>query len=91
VVVGLEESPSLRRAVRVYTEAVTVDDHMVMKPTEGREVVGVVSSSVRFGQDVVRLEPVAGPATVGGAGTTIAVEDESFQLGWNRPGGGSDC
>jgi hypothetical protein len=42
VIVGLEESSALGWAVGVDPVLVAVDDHMMVKPAEGGEVVGVV-------------------------------------------------
>ena len=75
---GFEEASSLGWAVGVDSVSVAVDDHMVVVPTEGGEVVGVVGAASRFWGDVVGLEPVAGLASVGGAGSSITVEDEPF-------------
>jgi hypothetical protein len=41
-VVGLDESSSLDRSVGVDPVTVAVDHHVMMKPTQGGEVVGVV-------------------------------------------------
>jgi hypothetical protein len=44
VVVGFEESSALGWAVGVDPVLVAVDDHMMVKPTQCGEVVGVVGS-----------------------------------------------
>ena len=68
----------------IYAKPVPVDDHVVMKPTEGGEIRRVVRPALGFWGDVVGLEPVAGLAAVGGAGASVAVEDEPSQFGWDR-------
>ena len=87
---GFEESSSLRWGGEVDPIPVPVDDHVMVVPTKRCEVVGVMGSTLGAGGEVVGLEPVAGPATVSGAGASVPVEDEPSQFGWDGAGGGSD-
>jgi hypothetical protein len=66
-----------------------VDDHMVMKPAEGDQVVGIGSAALRPGNFVVWLEPVPAGAAVCCA-SAVAVEDGSAEFGWDDPAGPSD-
>ena len=61
---------------------------MVVKPTEGGEVVGVGCSALGPGDTVVGLEPVAAGAAVCCA-SSVAVEDGSAEFGWDDPAGSS--
>ena len=72
-------SPGWRAGVELV--AALVDDDVMMKPTGGGEVVGVVVAALGAGDDVVGLEPVP-------AGT--AVDDTAAGAGWDLGGGGSD-
>ena len=76
-------------AVWVDVVAVAVDNDVMVEPTQGGQVVWIVSTALAAGDDVVGLEPVAGSATVGCACPTVAMEDESSQLAWDGAGGGS--
>ena len=83
---GCLEAESSGRGGWLDGVAHTVDDDMVVKPTEGGEVVGVGCSALGPGLAVVGLEPVAGDTSVCCA-SSIAVEDESPKFGWDDPGG----
>lgn len=89
-VVGLEESPSLRWRAWVDSVSVAVYDHMMVEPTQCGEVRRVMRTALAARLDVVGLQPVAGPAPVNSAGSSIAVDDETAKFGWDGPGGRSD-
>lgn len=44
--IGFEETSSLGWAIGVDPIAVAVNDHMMMKPTQGGEIVGIVGSTL---------------------------------------------
>lgn len=74
----------------VDSVSVAVYHHMMVEPTQCGEVRRVVRTALAARLDVVRLQPVAGPAPVNGAGSAIAVDDVPAEFGWDGPGGRSD-
>lgn len=73
------EASPLGWRVGVDGEALTVDDHMMVEPTEGGEVVGVGSAAFGPGSDVVCLEAVSGDAARNGAEAAVAMHHEPAQ------------
>ncbi len=59
----------------VDLESSLVDDHLVVVPAEGDQIVRVGPSSLRPGDEVVDLESVATGAPVGSTCALVAVED----------------
>ena len=80
---GSEESSSLWWGGWVDREAAAVDDDVVVEPAQGGEVLCVGCSAVGPGHDVMRLEAVSAGAAFGGANTSVTVEDEASESGWN--------
>ena len=77
------------RGVGVDAKAHPVDDPVVMKPTQGGEILGVVVSAPGTVFDVMGLEPVAGAAAVDGAGL-VSCQHEAPYARWEGGGGLSD-
>lgn len=90
VFVGFEELSALGWCVGVDLVAVAVDDHVVVVPAEGGEVVGVVGAALVPGDDVVGFESVAAGASGDGAGA-VALGHESADVGWDGAGGVAGC
>ena len=61
----------------------SVDDNVVVEPTQGGEVLSISGTALRPRGDVVWLEPVPAHAASDGADSAVAGEDESAQSGWD--------
>ena len=88
---GWQKPPALCWRVGVERESSAVYHHMVMKPAQGRQIVGMVRPKFPTGPDVVRLEPRPRGASVGRA--CSAVPGKNPTTGSRRDGGcrTADC